>query len=114
MRSKEALAYSRSTGYFCSRCSFNRPSKRIIQAPRPAKAGEGGPGLATTHAGGAGRVRHNGTTQLLFGARRCIERQRKPRVGAGAVKESLMRTSRDQGALDALRYYPKAHIRQGT
>src|SRR5262245_29110157 len=32
---------------------------------------------------------------------------------AGAFKESLMRTSRDQGALDAPRYYPKAQITQG-
>jgi hypothetical protein len=38
-----------------------------------------------------------------------------PGLGAGAFKESfLMRTSRDQGALDAPRYYPKAQIRQGT
>ena len=51
MRSKEAFAYSRSTGYFCSVCSVNRPSKRIIQAPQPTKAREGGPGLATTHEG---------------------------------------------------------------
>src|SRR5262249_33473839 len=28
MRSKEAFAYSRSTGYFCSVCSVNRPSKK--------------------------------------------------------------------------------------
>ena len=34
---------------------LKRPTvKGIIQAPRPAKAGEGGPGLATTHTGGRG------------------------------------------------------------
>src|SRR5215467_13260543 len=38
MRSKEAFTYSRSIGYFCSVCSGNRPSKRIIQASRPVYA----------------------------------------------------------------------------
>ena len=34
---KFKLRTLRSTGYFCSVCSGNRPRKRIIQAPRPTR-----------------------------------------------------------------------------
>jgi hypothetical protein len=37
MRSKEAFAYSRSTGYFCSVAASTVRVKGIIQAPRPAR-----------------------------------------------------------------------------
>jgi hypothetical protein len=37
MRSKEAFAYSRSTGYFCSVAASTVRVKGIIQAPRPVR-----------------------------------------------------------------------------
>jgi hypothetical protein len=52
MRSKEASAYSRSTGYFCSVCSVNRPSSGSIRAPRPA-TGTGRAGTWHNQARGA-------------------------------------------------------------
>ena len=40
-------------------CSVNRPSKGDHPSAPTHQAGEGGPGLATTHTGGTGRVMTN-------------------------------------------------------
>jgi len=90
MRSKQAFASSRSTGYFCSGCS--------VQVPRPAGRGHDGPRLAMTTPGQ--RMRHDRLTNAALAA--SFGTRREEKESPGAVRPGLSPNEKmSRGFLDA-------------